>query len=78
MKKLLILIAVIAIAAPVFAQGRRSGKRRKFPFREFNTHIPLVEDEAPDFELKDTDGNSNKLSEYRKKMPVVLVFGSGT
>jgi len=33
-----------------------------------------VGDEAPDFELKDQDGNVVKLSEFKGKYPVVLFF----
>lgn len=35
-----------------------------------------VGDEAPDFELKDTQGNSVRLSNLRGQ-PVVLVFNRG-
>ena len=37
---------------------------------------PRVHDTAPDFELPKTGSGSVRLSEYRGKSPVVLVFGS--
>lgn len=33
--------------------------------------------EAPDFELKDTGGNTVRLSAYRDRQPVVLVLTRG-
>jgi hypothetical protein len=34
---------------------------------------------APDFELRDVDGaNAHRLSDYRGRKPVALVFGSFT
>jgi peroxiredoxin len=33
--------------------------------------------QAPDFELKDTQGNLVRLSDYRGKQPVVLVLTRG-
>jgi peroxiredoxin len=33
--------------------------------------------EAPDFELKDTLGNTVRLSDFRNKKPVVLVITRG-
>src|SRR6266540_1353602 len=33
-----------------------------------------VGEEAPDFELKDQDGQARRLSDYREKKNVVLVF----
>ncbi len=33
-----------------------------------------VSEEAPDFELKDQDGQARRLSDYREKKNVVLVF----
>ena len=32
---------------------------------------------APDFELKDTQGNEVRLSDYRNRAPVVLVLTRG-
>jgi len=40
---------------------------------------PKVGSIAPDFELHDTNGKQSvKLSSYRGKTPVVLIFGSYT
>jgi peroxiredoxin len=40
---------------------------------------PKLGDIAPDFELKDSKGqNAIRLSDFRGKKPVVLVFGSFT
>ena len=42
-------------------------------------NVPKVGEMAPDFELKTTDGKrSVKLSSFRGKQPVVLIFGSFT
>lgn len=40
---------------------------------------PKLGDVAPDFELKDVNGeNTVRLSDYRGKQPVALIFGSST
>ena len=40
---------------------------------------PKVGDVAPDFELQDPEGETAvRLSDFRDKRPVVLVFGSYT
>lgn len=40
---------------------------------------PKAGDEAPDFELRDASGEQTvRLSEFRGKRPVALVFGSFT
>ena len=42
-------------------------------------NVPKVGEMAPDFELKTADGKrSVKLSSFRGKQPVVLIFGSFT
>jgi peroxiredoxin len=45
-------------------------------------HDPLaskIGDEAPDFELRDANGkNPVRLSDFRGKKPVALIFGSFT
>ena len=42
-------------------------------------NVPKVGEMAPDFELKTSDGKrSVKLSSFRGKQPVVLIFGSFT
>jgi hypothetical protein len=45
----------------------------------YDAAAPKVGDLAPDFELRDTSGeNPVRLSEFRGKLPVALVFGSFT
>ena len=40
---------------------------------------PIVGEEAPDFELRTLEGDKVvKLSDFRDKKPVVLIFGSYT
>jgi peroxiredoxin len=47
--------------------------------RKYDATAPKPGDNAPDFELYDTHGNNpTKLSDFRGKTPVVLVFGSYT
>jgi hypothetical protein len=57
-----------------------SGRREATAWQEaHDAHAPSVGDAAPDFELRDTAGeNPQRLSEYRGKTPVALVFGSFT
>jgi hypothetical protein len=46
---------------------------------EMDVQSPKVGDLAPDFELQDPDGNlAIRLSDFRGKRPVALVFGSYT
>jgi len=45
----------------------------------YDATAPKIRDDAPDFELSDISGKQSiKLSDYRCKMPVVLIFGSYT
>ena len=47
--------------------------------KRYDADAPRVGDIAPDFELQDTDGNETyKLSDFRDRRPVALVFGSFT
>jgi hypothetical protein len=47
--------------------------------QELDRKSPKVGDEAPDFELQDPEGNIRvRLSDFRGKRPVALVFGSYT
>lgn len=57
-----------------------SGKRDAAAWqKKHEPASPHVGDEAPDFELMDAAGqNPVRLSDYRGKRPVVLVFGSFT
>ena len=46
---------------------------------ERDRNSPRAGDEAPDFELQDPEGNVRvRLSDFRGKRPVALVFGSYT
>jgi hypothetical protein len=47
--------------------------------REYEPKAPTAGDEAPDFTLRSPDGERTiRLSSFREKAPVVLVFGSYT
>jgi hypothetical protein len=47
--------------------------------REWDAQAPKAGDLAPDFELYDAGGNKAiRLSDFRDKKPVALVFGSYT
>ena len=47
--------------------------------KKYNPLAPKVGDNAPDFELRDANGeNAVHLSDFRGKMPVALIFGSFT
>jgi hypothetical protein len=47
--------------------------------QENNPNVPKIGEMAPDFELTDNTGNDSvRLSDFRGKKPVVLLFGSFT
>jgi len=47
--------------------------------KKYNAQAPKAGDEAPDFELWDiTEENPVRLSVFRGKKPVALIFGSFT
>ncbi len=47
--------------------------------KKFDALAPKAGDLAPDFELRDTDGqNSVCLTDFQGQKPVVLIFGSFT
>jgi len=47
--------------------------------KKYDVQAPRVGDLAPDFELRDAQGqNPVRLSDFRKKKPVALIFGSFT
>ena len=57
-----------------FRKGGRKGRRGKLPVDKLK-----VGDVAPDFTLKSVDGKETvKLSSFKGKKPVLLVFGSYT
>ena len=59
-----------------FTQIRQQGRAWQ---KRFNAFAPKVGDVAPDFELRDTNGeNPVRLSDFRGQKPVALVFGSFT
>ena len=80
MKRTLYLLSILALcftmAVPVFAQGRRGG-RRGSPFANFEQKDPKVGAEAPGFKLEDTKGKKHDLADYKGKF-VVLEFGALT
>ena len=63
---------LVAASSDASAQGRRGRGRRI-------DKSPKVGTKAPDFKLKTLDGKKTvKLSEFKGKQPVALVFGSYT
>lgn len=47
--------------------------------RKYDAQAPKVGDLAPDFELADSQGkNQIRLSDFRDRKPVALIFGSFT
>ncbi|MBC8496170.1 MAG: redoxin domain-containing protein [Chloroflexi bacterium] len=47
--------------------------------KKFDAQAPRVGDPAPGFELSDSNGeNSVRLSDFKGKKPVALIFGSFT
>jgi len=47
--------------------------------KKYNTDAPKIGDPAPDFELRDINGeNPILLSSFQGVKPVVLIFGSFT
>jgi hypothetical protein len=54
-------------------------KKEKAWQKNYDTSAPKVGDLAPDFELADVNGeNPVRLSNFRSRKPVALVFGSFT
>ncbi len=55
-----------------FKEAKRWQKRH-------NAHAPQIGELAPDFELRDVEGNHPvRLSNFQGQKPVALVFGSFT
>jgi len=47
--------------------------------KKYDAEAPRLGDPAPDFELRDSNGeNLIRLSDFKGEKPVVLVFGSFT
>lgn len=47
--------------------------------KKFDAHAPKVGELAPDFQLHDARGeNPIRLSDFRHRLPVALIFGSYT
>jgi hypothetical protein len=47
--------------------------------KKFDPRAPKAGDPAPDFELRDIQGqNPLRLSDFREEKPVALIFGSFT
>jgi len=54
-------------------------KKEKYWQKKYDANAPKVGDQAPDFELADTSGeNRVRLSDFKGRKPVALVFGSFT
>ena len=54
-------------------------KKEKAWQRKYDANAPKPGDLAPDFELADIDGEHRvRLSDFRGRKPVALVFGSFT
>jgi peroxiredoxin len=61
---------------PNMFELRREAKARQ---EQLETLAPQVGDVAPDFELRDVNGeNPVRLSDFQGRKPVALVFGSFT
>ena len=76
---LLMVVCACLIASDLFAQ--RPGGRGQRPGGRGRSRSDTIKagDKAPDFTLKSPDGKQTmRLSEYRGKRPVALVFGSYT
>lgn len=62
-------VAAVSAARPVLADGEAAA-----PPAPAAPALPSVGSEAPDFTLKDSEGNDVKLSSYRGKKNVVIAF----
>jgi len=77
---MLVFMLTVVSVMPGFAQGRRGGPGRGPLDRPRQGSLELG-DPAPDFELSRLGGKENetvKLSSFKGKQPVVLIFGSYT
>jgi peroxiredoxin len=69
MKVLLTSLMTLLLASFVFSQAKPAETLKKVPIK--------VGEVAPDFNLKDQNGTTVKLSKVAKKSPVMLVFYRG-
>ncbi|MGB7326912.1 MAG: redoxin family protein [Rubripirellula sp.] len=69
---LFLLLTFAAFTVQASAQGRRPAAPGKEP-----PHPPKVGQEAPDFELQNTDGKKVSLGELTEKSPVVVLVLRG-
>ena len=61
---------------PTFLHYRKEAKIWQ---KRFDAHAPRAGDIAPDFELRDANGeNPVRLSDFRGQKSVALIFGSYT
>jgi peroxiredoxin len=59
-----------------FTEARRRARAWQ---KKYDVQAPGVGDIAPDFQLYDAQGNKCvRLSDYRGKKPVAMIFGSFT
>ena len=62
-----------------FQRTFKDGKEAQEAMRKREPSAPKAGQEAPDFELGSPDGKKKvKLSSFKEKAPVVLIFGSYT
>ena len=72
-----VVLTAALLSSSICAAKDGGGKSRALT-RSLEPGGPSVGSEAPDFTLKDLDGNSVTLSSFRGSKPVFLVFGSYT
>ena len=64
---------------PSIANMIQSRKRERARQEQFDARAPKPGDVAPDFELRDVNGeNPVRLSDFWGRKPVALIFGSFT
>jgi len=64
---------------PRFREMRKYRDEERLWQQEFNTAAPKMGEIAPDFELRDVNGeNTVRLSDFHGVKPVALLFGSFT
>lgn len=64
---------------PVLSDTIKGPREARAWHKRYGPLAPKADDAAPDFELHDATGESSvRLSDYTRKKPVALVFGSFT